>query len=74
MYEEATPTCPWCQEVISDEKFKGAVWGLSAQRDRASAERDVTSVLFDVTMQNLHGKKLTFSLSERKNTFLSLFF
>jgi hypothetical protein len=53
--------------------FKGAVWGLSAQRDSASAKYDVSSVLFDVTMQNLYGKKSTLSLSQRKDTCFFLF-
>jgi hypothetical protein len=42
---------------IPEIELKGAVWGLSAQIGRASGEYDVVSVLFDVTMQNLHGKK-----------------
>jgi hypothetical protein len=54
--------------------IKGAVWGLSAQIGRASGEYDVLSVLFDVTMQSLHGKKLTLSLSQRKDTSFFLFF
>jgi hypothetical protein len=53
--------------------LKGAVWGLSAQRDHASAEYDVASVLFDVTMQNLHVKKLTLSLSQRNDTWFFFF-
>jgi hypothetical protein len=51
------------QFVIIETTFKGAVWGLSAQRNRASAEYDVASVLFDVTMQ-IYTEKLTFPLSQ----------
>jgi hypothetical protein len=58
--------------VVNENKIlkylRGPSRGLSAQRDRASAKCDVSSVLFDVTMQNLYWKKLTLSFSQRKDT------
>jgi hypothetical protein len=57
---------------------KGAVWNLSAQRDRASAEYDVAYKRF-ICRHNAEftREKLTLSLSQRKDTvmfpFLSFF-